>query len=162
MSFLLKRASIFFNIEILRKRMVMAGQFSIRRLIWAGPLTGILATIANMAFYLITRSAGEKYLISLAGPSNPIDPLPVISILLATFVSALGATIVLAVLVKISHVPLPPFLSISIAALVVSFGGPFSLTRGTHLTTKLLLSTMNIIAAVIIVGGLLYFTYQRK
>ncbi len=144
------------------KGLLLASQFSLRRLIWAGPLAAGLATIANLFFYSITKSAGEQYLISLSGPSKPLEPLPVVSILLSTLVSAVGATLILAVLLKITHVPLPPFLSISTAALLVSFGGPFSLEGGTSLVTKLLLSTMNIIAGVIIVGGLLYFSRKKS
>jgi hypothetical protein len=139
----------------------MDGQYSIRRLFWAGPLTGVLATLANLFFYLITELAGERYLVSLGGPSKPVEALPVVSILFATFVAALGATLVLAILLKITHIPLPPFLSISAATLIVSFGGPFSLGGATSLGTKFLLSTMNVIAGAIIVGGLLFFARQR-
>ncbi len=139
----------------------MTEKLSIRRLLWAGPLTAIIAGAVNLLFYLLTRLAGEKYMVSLARPSAPLEPLPILSILVPTLASALGATLVLAVLFRVTHVPLPPFLSICAAALIVSFGGPFSLTGGTSLATKLLLCVMNILAAVSIVGGLLFFTYKR-
>jgi hypothetical protein len=139
----------------------MPEPFSLRRLLWAGPLITLLANLVNLLFYAGTRALGEDYLITLAGPSKPAVPMPVLSILVATSVAAAGACLIFAGLLKVSHVPLPPFLSISVAALLVSFGGPFSLAGVTTSTTKLLLCSIHLISAIVIVGGLILLTRRK-
>jgi Family of unknown function (DUF6069) len=134
--------------------------FSPRRLLWAGPLTTGLAVLANLLFYAVSKTLGAQYRMTFGGPSKPAIPLPVLSIVLATLVAAIGAVLIFALLLKITHIPLPPFLSIAAAALLVSFGGPLSLTGDTSLATKLLLSSMHLISAIVIVGGLLLFTRE--
>jgi len=136
-------------------------KFSARRLLWAGPFTAGLAILANLLFYAVTKALGAQYRMTLGGPSKPAIPLPVLAIILATLVAAFGAMLVFALLLKITHVPLPPFLSISAAALLVSFGGPLSLTGETGLATKLLLSSMHLISAIVIVGGMIFFSRER-
>jgi hypothetical protein len=139
----------------------MPDTFSLRRLLWAGPLTVVVANLANLLFYAGTRALGQQYLMTIAGPSKPAVAMPVLSVVLATSVAAAGACLVFAGLLKVSHVPLPPFLSISVAALLVSFGGPFSLAGATTVTTKLLLCGLHLISAVTIVGGLVFLTRRK-
>ena len=132
--------------------------FSLRRLLWAGPLSALLAVAANLLFYAASRAAGQAYLVTLGGPAQPAGPLPVLSIVLVTLAASAGASLLLAFLIQVSRAPLPPFLSISAMAMLVSFGGPFSLSEGTQTVTKLLLSCMHLIAGLVIVGGLLLFS----
>ena len=139
----------------------MPETFFPRRLLWAGPLTIVLANLVNLIFYAGTRALGERYLITIAGPTKPAVPMPVLSIVVATSVAAGCASLIFAGLLKITHVPLPPFLSISVAALLVSFGGPYSLGGATPLTTKLLLCTMHLISAITIVTALILLTRRR-
>ena len=139
----------------------MSEKYSIRRLVWAGPLTAAAALLVNLVFYAATKALGESYLMTLGGPSKPAIPMPVLSIVIATLAGAVGAILIFAFLLKISHVPLPPFLSISVAALLVSFGGPISLSSATTLQTKLLLCCMHILSAVVIVGGLILLCREK-
>ncbi len=88
--------------------------------------------------------------------------MPMMPVFLAIPVVTFGAILVFAFLLKFTHVPLPPFLSISAAALLVSFGGPFSLPGNTPLSTKLLLCAMFTVSGLVIVAGLLLFTSVRK
>ena len=52
------------------------------------------------------------------------------------------------------------FLSVAVAALILSFGGPLNLPAGT-LQLKILLSGMHVIAAGIITGGILLLSHQN-
>ena|GEM_PF-4190198 len=137
-------------------------QFSIRRLLWAGPLVTTLAVGANLLFFFITRALGERYFVTLGGPGQPAGLMPVSFIVVPTIVVAAGASLLFAFLLKISRAPLPPFLSVSAMALIVSFGAPFSLTGDTHLSTKLLLAGMQILTALVIVGGITGLTRRKR
>lgn len=136
-------------------------QFSIRRLLWAGPLVTALAVGIDLLFFFITRALGERYFVTLGGPEQPAGLMPVSFIIVPTIAVAAAASLFFAFLLKISRAPLPPFLSVSVAALILSFGAPFSLTGDTHLSTKLLLTGMQIVTAGVIVGGILGFTRRR-
>ncbi len=140
----------------------MSHPFLIRRLLWAGPLTGGLAVASALLFYAVTRSAWNDYPIALPGTTKALTPMPMMPVFLAIPVVTFGAILVFAFLLKFTHVPLPPFLSISAAALLVSFGGPFSLPGNTPLSTKLLLCAMFTVSGLVIVAGLLLFTSVRK
>ena len=137
-------------------------QFSIQRLIWAGPLVTVLAVGETLLFYLITRALGEHYFITLGGPGQPVGLMPVSFIVIPTIALAAGASLLFAFLLKISRAPLPPFLSISAMALAISFGGPLSLSATTPLSTKLLLAGMQVLTAGVIVGGILGLTRKRR
>jgi len=136
-------------------------QFSIRRLIWAGPLVTLLASAGTLLFYFITRALGARYFAALGGPGQPAGMLPISFIVIPVAAAAAGASLLFALLLKISRAPLPPFLSISVMALLISFGGPLSLTGTTPLSTKLLLAAMQILAAVMIVAGILGFSRKN-
>jgi len=139
----------------------MPDKFSLRRLLWASPLTIALALLVNLLFFFATRALGEQYLMTLYGPSKPAIPMPAVSVVIATLIAAVGATLTFALLLKITHVPLPPFLSISAAALLVSFGGPFSLSGGTSLRTRLLLCSLHILTGLVVVGSLIFFSREK-
>lgn len=135
--------------------------FSAHRLWWAGPLVTALAVGIDLLFFFIGRALGERYFVTLGGPGQPAGLMPVSFIVVPTIAVSAGANLFFAFLLKYSRAPLPPFLSVSAAALVLSFGAPFSLTGDTHLSTKLLLTGMQILTAVVIVGGILSFTRKK-
>ncbi len=134
-------------------------RYSARRLLWAGPLIIGTAVLTNLLFFYLTKRVGAQYLIS--PPAHPLAPLPLVSILFPTLVASAGGVVIFGLLIKVSHVPLPPFLSVAAASLLVSFGGPFSLSPLTSLTTKLLLSAMNVLTALVTVGGLLVLARRK-
>ena len=136
-------------------------QFSLRRLVWAGPLVIALAVAANLLFYSISQVFGERYIAALGGPGQPAVPMPVAFIVIPTVGAEAGEILLFALLVKFSRAPLPPFLSVSAMALLISFGAPFSLTGTATLATKLLLAGMQLLTGVVIVIGILIFTRRR-
>lgn len=125
--------------------------------IWFGLLISILSVIANLLFFALTKALGEQYIIPLTDPPVAEGPMSVTMVILATFFSAMLATGLYAILARIApNATMPPFLSITGTALLVSFGGPMELP-GTFIRTKLFLSIMHVIAAVFIIGGFIIF-----
>jgi hypothetical protein len=134
--------------------------YSLRRLSWAGPIATLAAIIAGVAYYNLTKGLGEQYRMPLDGNSSHLLPMPVITPILAILIPGLLAAGLFGLLLRFSRKPATVFLSVSITALLLSFGGPFDLPAAT-LQTKILLSGMQIIAAVIITAGILLMSHQN-
>ncbi len=134
--------------------------YSLRRLFWAGPVATLAAILADVLYYTLTKSFGEQYLIPVDGSSTQVSPLPVLVPILAILVPGLLASGLFGLLLRFSRQPATVFLSVAIAALILSFGGPFSLPAAT-MQTKLLLSGMQVIAAIIITGGILLLSHTN-
>jgi hypothetical protein len=75
-------------------------------------------------------------------------------------IAGLVATVFFGLLIRFARRPGTVFLSVAVTALILLFGGPFSLPAAT-MRTKILLSGMHIIAAVIITGGILLLSRQK-
>jgi len=135
-------------------------QFSLRRLFWAGPLATILAIVAVLVYYYITKAFGENYRIPLTSDATLLHPMPPAMPLLAVLIVGLLASLFFGLLVRFSSAPAIVFLSVAVAALVLSFGGSLYLPVSA-LHTKILLAGMNILAGVILVGGILLGSQKR-
>jgi hypothetical protein len=138
----------------------MPARYSYRRLSWAGPLATSLAIFANALYYQISKAFGEKYILPLDGTASHLGAMPFLMVAWATLVAGLLATLLFACLLRFARKPVTVFLSVAVTALLVSFGGPFSLPAG-ELQTKLLLSGMQIITAVLITAGILLLGQKR-
>jgi type IV secretory pathway VirB2 component (pilin) len=135
-------------------------QFSLRRLLRAGPLATILAVVAVLVYYYITKAFGEDYLIPMTSDATLLRPMPPAMPLVAVVIVGLLASLFFGLLVRFSRAPAIVFLSVTSAALVLSFGGSLYLpTSALH--TKILLSGMNILAGVILAGGILLGSRER-
>ncbi len=131
------------------------------KIIWFGFFISIIAILANLIFFAFTKALGEQYSIPLTESPTDKSPLSVGMLILITFLSALLATGLYSLLAKIApKATLPPFLSITTTALLVSFGGPMELP-GTIMQTKILLSVMHIITGITIIGGF-YFYHKNS
>ena len=135
--------------------------YSIRRLLWGGPTATLVAILMNILYFSVTKALGEKYLIPLTGNASRLDPLSVAMLIIAILVPGLAAAVFFGLLIHFARKPAMIFLSVAITALLVSFGGPFSLPAGT-MQTKILLSGMHVIAAVVITGGILFFSRNKN
>jgi hypothetical protein len=133
--------------------------FSIRRLLWGGPVATVLAILATWLYYGVTKALGEQYLVPLDGGSSYLGPMPVLMPVITTLVPGLVASIFFGLLIRFSRNPATVFLSVSLAALLLSFGGPYYLP-GVSLQIKILLSGMHVVAAVVITGGILLFCHK--
>ena len=134
--------------------------YSLRRLLWAGPVATIAAILANLLYFDVTKALGVQYRLPLVGGGSHFFPMSALMPVVATLVPGLLATIFFALLIRFSHKPATVFLSVAVAALILSFGGPFNLPAGT-LQTKILLSGMHLIAAGLITSGILLISRQN-
>ena len=135
---------------------------SLRRLFWAGPLATLAAVLADALYYLATKAAGEPYLIPYdASGKHPPIPLPLIDIIVVVTIAGLFASAFLALLLRFSHAPVIIFVSVALTAFILSLGGPFDLP-GAPLQTKLHLGILQLLAAVILTGGILWLTGLAK
>jgi Family of unknown function (DUF6069) len=134
--------------------------YSLRRLFWAGPVATLAAILVDIAYYALTKSLGEQYRLPLDGNSSHLAPMPVLTPILAILVAGLLASIFFGLLLRFAQKPAIVFLSVSITALILSFGGPFDLPTAT-LQTRILLSIMHVIAAGIITAGLLIMSHKN-
>ena len=73
--------------------------------------------------------------------------------------AGLLASIFFGLLLRFSRSPATVFLSVSITALMLSFGGPFDLPNAS-LQTKILLSGMHLLAAGIITAGIFLMSHK--
>jgi hypothetical protein len=135
--------------------------YSLRRLAWAGPLATLAAILADGLYYALTKALGELYRMPLDGNSSHLGPMPVNTPILAILIAGLLASIFFGVLLRFARKPATVFLSVSITALILSFGGPFDLPSAT-MQTKILLSGMHVIAAGFITVGILLMSHNNS
>ena len=134
--------------------------YSLRQLFWAGPAATLAAILADMAFFALTKAHGEQYSIPLDGYSSHLGPMQLITPVLAILIAGLLDTGFFGLLLRFSLKPATVFLSVSVTALILSFGGPFDLPAATT-QTKILLCGMQFIAAVVITAGILFMSHQN-
>ena len=97
----------------------------------------------------------------LDGYSSHLGPMQLITPVLAILIAGLVATGFFGLLLRFYRKPATVFLSVSITALILSLGGPFDLPAATT-QTKILLSGMQFIAAVVITAGILFMSHQNS
>ena len=136
-------------------------RYSIRRLSWAGPVAILAAILADMAYFALTKAVGEQYRMPLDGNSFHLGPMPLLTPILAILISGLLASIFFGLLLRFVRKPATVFLSVSITALILSFGGPFDLPAAS-MQTKILLSGMHVLAAAIITSGILLMSHKNE
>ena len=134
--------------------------YSIRRLLWAGPLATLIAILVDGLYFAVTKAFGEQYIIPLDGSVSHPGPMPVLMPILTILVPGLLATVFFGLLLQFARKPATVFLSVAIAALVLSFGGPFNLPAAT-MQTKILLTGMQILAAGFITAGILFLSHKN-
>ena len=134
--------------------------YSLHRLSWAGPVATLAAILADIAYYALTKALGEQYRMPLDGNSFHLGPMPLLTPILAILISGLLASIFFGLLLRFVRKPATVFLSVSITALILSFGGPFDLPAAS-MQTKILLSGMHVLAAGIITAGILLMSHKN-
>lgn len=123
---------------------------SLRRLLWVGPLAGLVAAVLNAMLYGITTAAG----LIPAGFEAPNGGVVGLGAVVSTsFVAALLGAAFLAVLGWLTRRPVRNFRVVAVVLLVLSFLTPFSLP-GAPATLVAVLLLMHAIAAVSITGVL--------
>lgn len=114
---------------------------------------GAIAIAANLSLYLVaTRLLG----LTLPVPdpvAGVVAPLPIMAMVVATAVGAIGGALVFAVLARTVRRPRRTFLIVSVAFTIVSFISPALLP--TDLATILVLELAHVLAAVPVTLALL-------
>jgi hypothetical protein len=131
----------------------LKGPYSLHRLLWAGPLATLLTLLVNFLYFIITKATGEQYLIPLDATGTHVNPMPPLMFILPTILVGLAATIFFGLLIRFSRVPAIVFLSVALAAMILSLGGPSSLPN-TSLKTQLLLVGMNLLTGAFLTVGI--------
>jgi hypothetical protein len=129
------------------------------RLLWASPLAGLAAAAANVVIYLIVSAAGAiPETVLVPGVNQPITVPPVI---LNSFVPAILAGVLLALLNRFTRRPIRLFRIIAVVVLLLSFLNPFTIP-GAPMAMILALNFMHVVAAAIIVGVLTTVPIERS
>ena len=131
--------------------------YSLRRLLWGGPVSTLAATLANLLYYGVTNVLGKHYQLQLEEANPQLIRIPVLMPVVLTLTAGFLASLFFAILIRFSRRPGTVFLSVCLTALLLSFGGPFNLPAAA-VQTKILLSGMHVLAAVIITGGILFLS----
>jgi hypothetical protein len=134
--------------------------YSLRRLFWAGPIATTTAILLVLLYYWLTRPLGDHYVLPLDGNSAHLGQMPALMPVFAVLVPGLIATVFFGLLIRFSKKPATVFLSVCVAALILSFGGPFNLPAAS-MQTRLLLSSMQLLAAVVITSGILFLSHKH-
>jgi hypothetical protein len=126
-------------------------RIDLRRLWWASLLAGLGSVVANVLVYFIVSAAGAiPSTVLIPGMNLPVTVIPVI---LNSFVPAILAAVLLALLNRFTRRPVRSFRIIAAVLLLISFANPFTIP-GAPLTMILALNFMHIVAAAVIVGVL--------
>jgi hypothetical protein len=132
--------------------------YSLRRLLWGGAVATAAAILVDLLYYIATKAFGEQYILPLDGNNSHLGQMPVSMLVVTILIPGFLATVFFGLLIRFSRRPATVFLSVSTAALILSFGGPFYLP-GVSLQTKILLSGMHAIAAAVISSGILLISH---
>ncbi len=133
--------------------------YSLRRLLWGGPIATVAAILVVLLYYAFTKALGERYILPLDGDSSHLGPMPVVMPVIVILIPGLLATVFFGLLIRFNRKPATVFLSVAVAALILSFGGPINLPAAPF-QTKILLCGMQVIAAGIITGGVLLLSHK--
>ncbi len=134
--------------------------YTIPRLVLAGPLATGVAIGANLLYLAVTRALGEAYLLPLDANGSRLVPMPAQLPVIGVLFAGLLASLFFGLLIRYSRHPVTVFVSVAVTALILSFGGSFGVPEAS-LQTKLYMSGMNVLTAVIVVGGILLFSRER-
>ena len=128
------------------------------QLLWVAPLTALAAAVANALVYLVATAAGAiPSGFVIPGPETPLTLGMVVG---TTVVPALLAGVVFALLGRFTRRPVRNFVVLAVVLLMLSFATPLTIARA-PLSMVVTLELMHVLAAVVIVGGLVALTRQR-
>jgi hypothetical protein len=116
-------------------------------------LGGLLAAIGNYVVYGVSLAAGVDFLGKYQGPDSAVGGVPVPMIGVSSFVPALVGGLLFFGLSKLTGKARAVFAAIAAVFTVLSFGGPAGIA-GASAGTKVALSVMHVVAAVLVVGGI--------
>ena len=133
---------------------------SMRRLLWVGPLTAVVAAIAN----IVVREIG----VVLGAIPSDLMILQEPGVAGSTIIQVLLGVLVFAGIAKFARRPIRTFRIVAIAALVLSLLNPIMVLTGAFpigvsisIATMLAMMVMHIVAAVITIWMLTNLTVEK-
>ena len=136
-----------------------SGRVASRKLLWAGPLAGVAAAAGNLAVFGLASAALNLPLAMPAMGPTPAAPLNIAQVVISSFLPALVAAGLLALLARFTARPVRVFQIIAGVVLVLSLGAP--LTLQADLSTRLVLLAMHVVAGLVITGVLSVFASEK-
>lgn len=112
-------------------------------LLWAAPVTAVIAAVINTIIYFIGKAAGA-FPESIIIP-NANAPLKLPPVILASLIGVLVGGIVFAVIARFSKKPISVFQIVAAVVLILSLATPFQIPNA-PLGMVLLLELMHLIA----------------
>lgn len=121
-----------------------------RRLLWVGPVAGLVAALANVVVFLLASALG-----AVPGDVLPQGqpPVTVGAVGFSSFVPALLGAVLFGLLGRFTRRPVRNFRVVAVGVLVLSFATPFTIP-GAPVAMILALLLMHAIAAVVVTGVL--------
>jgi MFS family permease len=145
-----------------KARTIQTERIDLGRLWWASLLAGLGATVANVVVYFIAAAAGAiPQTVLVPTINNQPAPLTVLPVIINSFVPAIAAGVLLALLNRFVRRPVRLFRIIAVVLLLVSFANPLTIP-GAPLMMIIALDLMHIVAAAIIVGVLTTLPVKRS
>lgn len=127
----------------------------LKKIWWAAPVAGLAAAVANAIVFFIFEALGAIPPDIIV--PNADQPITVIPVMMASFMPAIIAGILLALLAAFTSKPVKIFLIITVVALVLSFYTPFTIPE-VIMPMILALNLMHVVAAVVIAWLLIRLT----
>jgi hypothetical protein len=134
-------------------------RITLGRLWWVSLLAGVVTAVVNAVIFFIASAAGAiPSTVLVPGMNLPVTVVPVI---LQSFVPAILAGVLLALLNRFTRRPVRIFRIIAAVLLVISFANPLTIPDA-PLSMVLALNFMHIVAAAIITGMLTTMPVERS
>lgn len=130
--------------------------YSTRRIFVQGPLGGLAAGLGNVIVLIVGGMAGVDWHGSFAGPGSQWTTLGAGAVFAASFVPAVPATLVFAVLNRLTERAGILFSALAALLALASLAGPAFLENAS-LSTRLGLVVMHAVAAATVTGALTLF-----
>ncbi|MDZ4721221.1 MAG: DUF6069 family protein [Roseiflexaceae bacterium] len=127
-------------------------QVVLRKIPLAALIGGVIGAVGNVLVFFIAQALGVVFNIPMGGPGAPLQPLPVIAVVVSTLIPAISAGLVFAALARFTKQPLMIFYIIAGVFLVVSMLPVISMPVPSGM--QISLAIMHVVAGAAIVWGL--------
>ncbi len=134
-----------------------APRVAARKLLWAGPLAGALAALANLVVLFAGQALVGQIRLPLPPATEP-QALPWVAVAAASFIPALAAAALLAGLGRFAPRPVFVFQVIAALFLLLSLAGPATLPIS--FAFQAVLTLMHVVAGAVTVGVLTTFAVK--
>ena len=130
--------------------MVNSNSVVIKNLWWVSLFSGILAILGNLTIYFIALNLTGRPLVINTLVRTGQTTLSMSHLILAGFLPAIAGSLLIAILARTTHQPIPVFQISVFVILLLSLALP--IIQPIDSSTKIIIILMHILTAIIIVG----------